>query len=102
MKKIIEGKTYNTKTAEEVAGWTNGLGGSDFRNCEETLYKTKKGAWFICGSGGPMSDWSESNGNTTWGGDGILVLSESEALAWCESKDVDADVIEANFNIEEA
>ena len=102
MKKIIDGKTYNTETAEKIANWWNGLGDRDFRNCEENLYKTKKSAWFISGEGGAMSRWCESNGNTTSGGEGILVLSESEALAWCESHDVDAETIEENFKVEEA
>jgi len=101
MKRIIDGKTYNTETAEEIANWCNDFSSNDFRSCVESLFLTKKGAFFICGSGGAMSSWSRSNGNGSYGGDGIKVLSNQEALNWCESRDIDADVIETYFKIEE-
>lgn len=102
MKKIIEGKVYNTETAEEIGSFWNGLGGNDFRNLNESLYKTKKGAWFLYGQGGAMTRWSESNGNTTWGSSGIMVLSEESARRWCETHDIDAETIERHFTIDEA
>ena len=101
MKRIIDGKTYNTETAEFIAEWSNGLGYSDFRNCEESLYKTKKGAFFIAGEGGAMSRWSRPCGKMTGGGDGIRVLTTDEALAWCENHEIDTDTIAAHFEIEE-
>lgn len=101
MKKIINGKIYNTETAVSIASWENGLSSNDFRSCEETLYKTKKGVYFMHGNGGPMSRWSVSNGDTTSGGESIVVLSEAESIAWCEEHDIDADIISANFAIEE-
>ena len=84
MKKTIEGKTYNTETATEIANWNNGLGQRDFGNTDETLYVTKKGAYFLAGEGGPMSRWSRACGNMTSGGDGIEVMTKAEALNWCE------------------
>jgi len=102
MKKIIDGKTYNTQTADRIANWSNGLGSRDFRNCDETLYKTKKGAWFIYGFGGAMSRWSDSDGNTSWASSNIIVLNENEALKWCERHDISTEIIEENFYIEEA
>jgi hypothetical protein len=102
MKKIIDGKTYNTETAERIGTWDNGLGYSDFRYCEEALYMTKKGAFFIKGEGGAMTIWSESNGNTSWGGSGIRPVTETEALTWCEKGAIDADVIEKYFTVDEA
>ena len=102
MKQVIEGKVYNTETAEEIAEWGNGLGCSDFRHCDEKLYKTKKGAFFLAGEGGPMSKYSRACGDMTGGGEGIIPLSEDDAREWCESHDVDADEIETLFKIEEA
>jgi hypothetical protein len=102
-KKVINGKVYNTETATRVASYDNGLSHRDFGFCEEDLYKTKKGAWFLHGEGGAMSRWSrpvESNGRC--GGSGIEVLTQAEALAWCEEHGVDADVIAEHFQVEEA
>ncbi len=47
MKRIINGERYDTETAE--VDWDNGYYGGDFKRCEETLSRTKKGAWFSCG-----------------------------------------------------
>lgn len=103
MKKIIKGKLYNTETAESIAVWSNGHFPSDFRHCEESLYKTKKGAWFIAGSGGAMSKYGRSYGNSTGGGEGIQPLTAEEAKAWLEEKDFTAE-LEEHFSdqIEEA
>ena len=47
MKAIINGKTYNTETAEEVAQGDNDCNlGDGYRRTEE-LYLTKKGTYFI-------------------------------------------------------
>jgi len=103
MKKVIGGKMYNTETAEELFSFDNGLGGGDFRAMEETLYVTKKGTYFLAGSGGPMSKYSEPCGNMTSGGSGFSVLTKFEALEWLESHDA-IGVIEAFFaeDIEDA
>jgi hypothetical protein len=102
MKKVIDGKVYNTETADVIAGWSNDLGGGDFNQCEESLYKTKKGQFFVAGSGGAMSRYSVSCGNNSWGGgEGMELLSEAEALAWCEEHDVDADEIAKHFKVQE-
>jgi hypothetical protein len=87
MKKIIEGRLYNTKTATEIHQWDNGCYGNDFRNCSESLYKTEKGSYFIAGYGGPMSKYAESHGSSTSGGDGLRVISESQAIEWLENHD---------------
>lgn len=102
MKAIINGKRYDTATADLVAEWGNGLGGSDFRNCNEDLYRTKKGRWFLHGQGGAMTRWSRSVGNNgTCGGSGILPMTEDEAREWLEQhREVDA--IEKFFPIEDA
>ncbi len=104
MKKVIEGKIYNTETAEEVHSWENHYYSNDFHHCEETLYRTKKGAWFLAGSGGAMSKYSRTCGSNSWtGGDGMEVLTDAEAQAWLEDHGADADLIQRYFpNVEEA
>ena len=101
MKRVIGGKVYNTETAKEIAQWDNGLSYSDFDQCSEGLYKTTKGAFFIAGSGGARSKWSESVGNWQSAGEGIIVLTTSGAMDWCECHDVDADIIAKHFTVQE-
>jgi hypothetical protein len=84
MKAIINGKRYDTATAAEIASWGNGLGSSDFKNCDETLYRTKKGAWFLHGDGGAMTRWARAVSNGHTGGEGIQPLTPDEARGWLE------------------
>jgi len=84
MKKIIEMKRYDTKTAEEIFCWWNGCSRSDFGFCAETLYLTKNKTWFLHGEGGPNSQYAETmEGGRTWSsGQDIVPLSEEAAAAW--------------------
>ena len=87
MKKIINGKRYNTETANYVASYDNGLSCSDFRNYSEILYRTKKGTFFLSGEGGPMSHYSRPCGDMTSGGSDLVVLDHDEAREWLERHD---------------
>lgn len=90
MKKVINGKMYNTETAEKIDGWSNGYYGNDFRNCTERLYRKRTGEFFLHGWGGPMSKYAESLGNMTSGGEKITPFTEDEAKEWMEEhSDVD-------------
>lgn len=86
MKKVIDGKTYNTETAEFLASWWNGCSTTDFGYCSENLYRTKKGTYFIEGVGGALSKYARSCGhNSRCGGEDITPLSEFEAREWVEA-----------------
>ena len=102
MKRVINGLTYNTDTAEEIGQDDNGLGTSDFRFYDETLYKTKKGRFFLAGEGGALTKWAEAYGDMSGFGSGIIALDKKDALEWCESHDIDSDIIEEHFEIDEA
>jgi hypothetical protein len=79
MKRIIDGRRYSTETATELLHRSYGYGG-DFAHYDEGLYRTKRGAYFVAGTGGPASHYAESTGqNWTSGGSGIRVLTTSEA-----------------------
>lgn len=85
MKKIINGKMYNTETAKEVATWSNSYNFGDFNYCEETLYKKKTGEYFLYGMGGALSKYARSCGsNGSSGGSEFVPLSENEAKEWME------------------
>jgi hypothetical protein len=84
-KKIIDGKRYDTDTAIEVAKTSNGLGSGDFKNFSEKLYRTKRGNWFTCGSGGPLSSYATRCGDGYSGSsDVIRAMSANEARDWLE------------------
>ena len=104
MKRIINRKIYDTETAELLHEWNNGRFGNDFRAKEESLYRTKKGNFFIAGSGGAMTEYAVSCGNnSTSGSSNIYVISKSEAINWLEEHDGD-DVLLQYFKdeVEEA
>lgn len=103
MRRVINGKVYDTGKAELIAEWDNGYYGNDFKRCEESLYRTPKGAWFVVGEGGPMSKYARPVGNMTSGGDGLEPLTGDEAYQWLEDKR-ETELIEKCFpdRIEEA
>lgn len=90
MKKIINGKMYNTETAKEIDRWSNNLSDRDFNNCTEILYRKKTGEFFLYGWGGAMSKYSDQCGNMCGSGEAITPLTELEAKEWLE-KYSDAD-----------
>ena len=83
MKKVIDGKVYDTETARKIGSGSRGHAGNPaFR---ESLYKTKNGAYFIAGTGC------------------IISQTPGEALIWCANY-LDATAVEKEFAelIEEA
>ena len=103
MKRIIDGKIYNTETATKVASYSFSNRG-DFHYYEDTLYRTAKGTYFLAGGGGPLSKYAVSRGNnTTSGGEYLWPLEDGEAMNWLEEHDF-TDEIEKYFadKIEEA
>ena len=96
MKKIIDGKRDNTETATKIAEASSDCGGSDFRFFDEALYQTKKGAFFLSGTGGAMSRWSQRSGDGRRSGSGIDPMTPERALQWAE-RHMTAEAIEATF-----
>lgn len=84
MKRIINGKLYDTETAKEVGSWWNGLSGRDFGNCSETLYQKKTGEFFLYGEGGAASRYAERCGDGWCGGSKIIPLTVNKAKQWAE------------------
>ncbi len=103
MKRIIDGKKYDTETADCIAFWSNHYFPNDFHYCEEGLYRTKKGSWFIAGEGGALSKYARPVGNGSSGGDGLEPISAAVARQWLEEKDF-TDELEEHFadDLEEA
>ena len=97
MKKIINGKVYDTEKATEVASWSNGGSWRDFSHLEETLYRKKTGEFFLFGEGGPMTQYAERVEQNGWsGGSRIMPMTYAEATKWAEEH-LDGDDYEAIF-----
>ena len=103
MKRVIDGKIYDTKTAEEICELPcSAQGKSDFRYHDTDLYRTKRGAYFLAGEGGAMSMWAQSVGNAYTWGDGLRVISKEEAREYAEAAELSPeDMQAAGFEIEE-
>ena len=102
MKKIIKGKVYNTDTATRICG--NRYGNRrDFRFCEESLYVTKKGAYFLYGEGGPLSKYRTTVGQNEWAaGEDITPMTKEEAMEWAEDNGTSDEYVEFFGEPEEA
>jgi len=90
MKKIINGKLYNTETAKQVGWYGNGYDCGNFFYEREELYLKKTGEWFLYGEGGPMSSYSVEYGTTSSGSSVITPFTEAEAKKWA-MEHLDAD-----------
>jgi hypothetical protein len=103
MKKVIDGKLYNTDTATLVADYEPFSNRSDFNWWCEELYVTNKGNWFIFGTGGPASQYSKSGGGSAWGSSDIRAIEPFHAYEWLESHNK-IEAIEKHFpdEVEEA
>jgi hypothetical protein len=89
-RKVINGKIYDTETAEHLGSDSYGCSG-DFDSWAENLYVTKRGNYFLQGRGGARSCYAVSCGNNSvGGGSDIRPLTRVEALAWAEAHDQDA------------
>lgn len=96
MQKIIEGKKYDTETATLIATYEYSTQ-RDFNYCLEELYKTKKGAYFIYGEGGPLSKYAENIGNNSITGScDMYLVSEEEAKEFA-LENLDAEDFEEIF-----
>lgn len=85
MKKIINGKVYDTEKAKKVASWYSSYARNDFHYYEEELYKKKTGEFFLYGEGNAASPYSRSCGQNEWcGGEKIVPLTFKEAQEWAE------------------
>lgn len=85
MKKIINGKKYDTETATVVAEWSTPDSWNSHTHTEETLYRKKTGEFFIYGEGGPQTKYATDMGQGAWMmGDKIIPLSFEAARKWAE------------------
>lgn len=96
MKKIINGRRYDTDTAKEMGYYTYS-NRTDFHFFEETLYRKNTGEFFLHGYGGVATKYAEAVGQNGWrAGERIMPMSLEEAQEWAEEH-LDADEYEKIF-----
>ncbi len=97
MKKIINGKVYDTDKAKELGTYANAGSWRDFSHLEETLYRKKTGEYFLHGEGGPATKYAKAVDQNSWsGGERIMPMTYDEAREWAEEH-LEADEYEAIF-----
>ena len=100
MNKIINGKRYNTDTAERVGEWDNGFNYNDFNYTGEELYRKKSGEFFLYGESGALGKYAVNVGNMRSGGEEIVPFSDAEARQWAEEH-LSGDEYESIFGVVE-
>ena len=84
MKKVINGKMYDTTKAKLIGQW-NYSNSSDLQYIKEQLYKKRTGEFFLYGQGGPASKYAEAISYNSWsGGSKIIPLTYESAKEWAE------------------
>lgn len=102
MKKVINGKRYNTETAKKLAGWESDQDYRGLYHEEEELYCTKAGNYFLYCYGGAGSKYNQQVGSNEWAsGELIQPISEERARKWAEER-LDGDEYEMIFGVPES
>ena len=98
MRKIINGRQYDTDTAEEI-GYTAANWQDHLYSIFRTLYRKRTGEYFLCEEGGPGTDIStvDSDG-TRRGATRITPLTYEAAREWAE-KNLEAEEYEKAFGV---
>lgn len=85
MKKVINGKVYDTNTAKKRGEYEPNPYKSDFNWFCEELYQKKTGEFFLYGDGNANSPYSKSCGQNEWcGSEAIIPMSYESAREWAE------------------
>ena len=80
MKKIINGRKYDTDTAKVIASYSNEIPSDCYFS--ETLYQKHTKEFFVYGHGGAMSKYAETCYGSRTDGETIIPLSLDEAKEW--------------------
>lgn len=84
MKKIKNGKVYDTATAKKLGEYAPNPNQSDFSYFRETLYQKKTGEFFMHCEGGAMSCYASHSGNSSGYGEQIQPITYEKAQKWAE------------------
>lgn len=96
MKRIINGRKYDTGTAELLGRWNNGCYTTDLDYEAEDLYRKRNGEFFMYCDSGPRGTYAVPDCGGMAGGDAIVPLEVAQARAWAE-RHLSADKYEDIF-----
>ena len=97
MKRIINGRKYDTETAAVIGRDEYRGSRSDFGFWAEALHRKRTGEYFLFGEGGPRSRYARSLDGGGWGwGEEIVPMTLEKAQEWAE-RHMDAEDYEAAF-----
>lgn len=100
MKQVINGIRFDTETSTPIGEGFSDAPRGDFRFYRATLYRSKRGRYFLAGEGGPETPWAQADrGGVRWGGPGIVPLTAEGARRWAEKR-LSQKEIEAGFAAE--
>jgi hypothetical protein len=108
MRRSIDGKVYDTNTAEIICDISEGSNG-DLDEVNARLYVTKKGAYFIEGHGGPATRFKKGSVGKLKGSfdksgfvssKALIPIGLEEARTFCEK--FAPHEVEVYFEVEEA
>lgn len=85
MLKIINGKRYNTETAEKLCDLPCEVRQSEIGWHKTELYLTANGAFFLAGKGNAWSMWDQSAPGSSGPGEGIRPVGDDEARSFLEA-----------------
>lgn len=97
MKKVLNGKLYDTDKAVRMANWENIQDCRSFNHLEETLYRKRTGEYFLHGEGEARTKYAQRYEDNMWGhGEQIIPLTVKAAQEWAEEH-LDGDDYEKIF-----
>ena len=101
MKKVIDGKRYDTATAKCLGRWESDQDYQGLYHEEEELYLTKAGNYFLYCCGGSASRYNKKVEANRWAsGEQIHPISEERAQNWAKDR-LDESEYELLFGIPE-
>lgn len=97
MKKIIQGRLYDTETAKRCGSYESNPSKSDFHWYRESLFQKKNGEFFLYGEGNVASPYGKPVAQNEWcSGSKIIPLTYDGAVRWAQER-LDADEYNAIF-----
>lgn len=96
MKRVIDGKRYDTDTAKMLAERYSDRIESEMDLVHETLYRTKSGNYFLHAEGGANTKYCKWRGENQTRGEHIIPLSLEGSQKWAEEY-LDAEEYEKIF-----
>lgn len=85
MKKIIDGRLYDTYTAKLIARYEASYPVDDYHYYTEALYKKRTGEYFLHGEGNAASQYAKKIDHSIWSaGEALVPLPYDRAVKWAE------------------